>query len=141
MWTFGIFEPFKYWIYLNLWPSLDTSSDNLSNYPRFEIFNRFQRLYLIFNIQYLIFDTISIFCFLFVVFYFLSFLRRDWVQLEVNISWKTSVVSIKFKSHQYWGHLNTLEQIFLAHFKRVSERNQGQEIRDRRQAAGKRWLK
>ena len=47
------------------------------------------------------------------------------MQLEVNISLKTSVVSIKFKSHQYWGDLNTLEQIFLAHFKRVHERNQG----------------
>ena len=42
--------------------------------------------------------------------------KRDWVELEVNISLKTSGVSIKFKLHQYWN-LNTLENIFLAQFK------------------------
>ena len=43
--------------------------------------------------------SVFVVCFLFSVFC----KGRDWVQLEVNISLKTSVVSIKFKSHQYWG--------------------------------------
>ena len=44
--------------------------------------------------------------------------KRDWVELEVNISLKTSGVSIKFKLHQYWN-LNTLENIFRAYFWKI----------------------